>query len=199
MIGWGACLFGGGLWHAFYPSPASESLPSCSSQSAAQSQSPGELTLYSEIGFRGQTYTMNGPRQFITIPFAVRSVRSAPGENWLLCEGVRYDGRCNRVDRNIANIGWVVRSGRPITGGPVTLPAPIPPQVNSLRGMAAEFFPAPSNANGRVRSCSTGGADCAAERATRFCLGRGWNRAAYNRQQTIGRHIYLADVLCVRA
>jgi hypothetical protein len=166
--------------------------------SVAQAQARGELTLYSEIGFRGQTYTMNGPREFITIPFTVRSVRIAPAENWLLCDSARYDGHCNRVDRNVANISWVVRSGRPVTGA-VTLPAPIPSGRQSLRGMAAEFFPAPANATGRVPSCTSGGADCTARLASRFCQSRGWNRAAYSRQQTVSKRVYLADVLCVRA
>ena len=167
----------------------------------AQSQAPGELTLYSGIGFRGQTYTMNGPRQFITIPFTVRSVRVAPGERWILCSSGRYDGRCNGVSSNVANVAWTVRSGRPAAGAtPVPLPpAPIVSGGRSLRGMTAEFFLAPANAGGRIRACASGGADCAAQRAESFCQSQGWNHARYSRQQTVAGRIYLADVLCTRS
>lgn len=70
-----------------------------------------------------------------------------------------------------------------------------PAAGGSLRGMAAEFFPAPAERGGRVLSCVSGAAACAQDSARRFWGARGWPAVG---QETVGGRNYLADVLCTR-
>lgn len=163
----------------------------------ASAQRAGQLTFYSQIAFRGQSHTVTGPRENAGVPFRVRSARSAPGERWEICTGAHYRGDCQVVSESQGNIAWTVNSVRPSRAA--TLPAPVGPgREQSLRGMAAEFFPQPSDGARRVASCTSGAAACAAESADRFCRSRGWAAAAYQRQATVSGRNYLADVLCTR-
>ena len=75
------------------------------------------------------------------------------------------------------------------------------PGRRSLRGMAAEFYPAPAQRGGRVLACPTGSAtaNCAAVSADRFCRSVGWNGARSQSLQSEGRRVYLADVLCANS
>jgi hypothetical protein len=70
-----------------------------------------------------------------------------------------------------------------------------------MRGMASEYFPQPASRGYRVEACPVGPAtaNCAQKNADSFCRDGGWNRAAYQRMETVGGRNYLADVLCVRA
>ncbi|PKB19552.1 hypothetical protein B0I00_1788 [Novosphingobium kunmingense] len=158
-------------------------------------QTAGELTLYSDIAFRGQSYTVTGPREHINMPFVARSARLSGGESWQVCTGDSYSGQCNTVRDDQGNIAWNVRSARPAQGW--TVPG-VPGNDQSLRGMAAEFYPYPTTNGRRVASCSNGAAACATQAADRFCRAKGWTLSAYSKQQTINRRIYLADVLCAR-
>ncbi|MEW5683540.1 MAG: beta/gamma crystallin-related protein [Pseudomonadota bacterium] len=156
---------------------------------------PGELTFYSQIGFRGQSYTVTGPRETIHIPWTVRSARLSGG-SWQICQRSGYRGRCNEVNDTQGNIAWTVGSARPLRVGP---PEPPPPTAGgSLRGMSAEFHPQPAERGVRVQSCASGAAACASEAADRFCRARGWTASSYERQETVSGRNYLADVLCTR-
>lgn len=169
----------------------------------AAAQRAGELTLFSEIGFRGRTYVATGSRSSIFLTFTVRSARVAPGEAWEVCSNIAFRGQCNVVRESQGNVAWQVASVRPSRAA--TLPAPMPPPVpgpgpspiaQSLRGMSAEFFPQPADGTGRVLSCASGAASCATDAANRFCQMRGWTGSVYERQETVAGQIFLADVLC---
>ena len=167
----------------------------------AAAQRSGQLTFYSNIGFRGQSYTVTGPRTNVRVPFSIRSAQVAPGESWEICTGSEYRGNCQTIAESVGNVALSVRSARPVTA--TTLPAPVPaPPANaqSLRGMASEYFPQPSDGNGRVLSCpgGSGSTACAAESADRFCKSRGWTASSYERQETVAGRTYLSDVLCTR-
>ena len=167
---------------------------------AAAAQRSGEITFYSDMAFRGRTFTVSGPRENINIPWKVRSARLSGGA-WEICTRSGYRGQCNQVSRDQGNIAWTVASARPSGAAPVPLPQPLPrppPAATSLRGMSAEFFPAPGDRGGRVPSCPSGAAACAAEAADRFCQRQGWTASSYERQETVSGRIYLADVLCTR-
>jgi hypothetical protein len=172
--------------------------------SSASAQRAGQLTFYSEIAFRGQSYTVTGERENARVPFTVRSAQVAPGEAWEVCTQTRYRGTCNVVAETIGNVAWTVNSARPSRAttlpAPIPAPAPAPGNDQSLRGMTAEFFPQPSEGSGRVLSCArgSGSASCAAQSADRFCVSRGWTASSYERQETVAGRIYLADVLCTR-
>ena len=168
----------------------------------AAAQRAGELTLFSEIGFRGRSYVVTGSRSSILLFFTVRSARVAPGEAWEVCSSVGFRGQCNVVRESQGNVAWQVSSVRPSRA--VQLPAPVPPMPGpvpapigqSLRGMSAEFFPQPADGTGRVLSCASGAASCATDAANRFCQMRGWTGSVYERQETVAGRIFLADVLC---
>lgn len=166
---------------------------------AAQPSRPGEITFYSNIGFKGQSYTVTGARENIRMPWTARSARISGGA-WEVCPRTGYGGACNRVTETQGNIAWTVGSARPIGGpGPGPRPPPPPPAGgNSLRGMSAEFFTAPAERGQRVESCRQGTAACAADAADHFCRGRGWAASSYERQETVFGRNYLADVLCTR-
>ena len=80
---------------------------------SASAQRAGEMTLYSELGFKGQAYSLNGPRTSIQLAWTVRSIQVAPGESWEVCTQSKYRGTCVTVDRSEANIRRWVASGRP--------------------------------------------------------------------------------------
>jgi hypothetical protein len=163
----------------------------------ASAQRSGEITLFSGIGFTGRAFTLTGPRETLNLGWTVRSVRAGGGPSWDLCTGSRFRAPCNRLTRSVTNVRWTVASARPTVATPG--PAPIPPGGGqSLRGMSAEFFVAPSDGRNRVEACRQGTAACAAESADRFCRSRGWTRATYQRQETVGGRNYITDVLCTR-
>ena len=174
--------------------------------SPAAAQRRGEIFLFSQPDFRGQRQVVSGANEDVRLGWVPGSVRVAPGDVWELCGRTRYRSPCQRVAENMANVGWAVRSARPSRVVPlpeplpVPLPGPVPPPGGhqSLRGMSAEFFPAPSDRSGRIISCSSGGASCAAESANRFCRSRGWTASSFERQETVRGRNFLADVLCTR-
>jgi hypothetical protein len=171
--------------------------------SASEAQRANQLVLYSEIGFRGRSITVSGSQSLVNVPFTVRSARIAPREAWQVCPLPAFQGPCTTFQENQGNILWRVSSARPRTfePTPAPLPSPVPPgggTAPSLRGMSAEFFPQPSDRNGRVESCAQGTARCAQQSADRFCQSRGWTASAHEAQETINRRNLLADVLCTQ-
>jgi hypothetical protein len=166
---------------------------SLSFSTPAPAQNRGEVVLFSQIGFRGQTFVITGERQTVRVPWTVRSARVARGEQWQLCSRTRFRAPCNQLSQSVADVRWTVASARPTA---VMLPEP--GGGNSLRGMSAEFFPRPTDGRGRVISCASGAAACAADSARAFCRSRGWTGAAYHRQETVSGRNFLADVLCTR-
>ena len=161
---------------------------------SAWAQAAGSIQLHNQINFSGRTYTVNGPRPNLRVPWQVRSVRIGRSGPWELCIRPNFSG-CSRFDQDGSNIRLVVMSARPVP------PAPPPPPGGgggSLRGMASEYFPRPSDARGRVPSCPSGAAACAADSANRFCRSRGWVGASFHMQETVNRQNLLADVLCTR-
>lgn len=159
-------------------------------------QPVGELTLYSDIGFKGQSRSVSEARNVFTVPFVVRSARINGRATWEVCSRANFRGPCNTVSVDQGNIRWTVASARPAT--PQVQPPRPPAAGGSLRGMAAEFFPAPAERGGRVVSCVSGAAACAGDSARRFCASHGWRGAAHFAQETVGGRNYLADVLCTR-
>lgn len=172
---------------------------------ASSAQRANQLVLYSDIGFRGRSVTVSGTQTLVNVPFTVRSARIAPREAWQVCPLPAFQGSCNTFQENQGNVAWRVSSARPRTftppPTPTPLPSPVPPvggTAPSLRGMSAEFFPQPSDRNGRVESCAQGTARCAQQSADRFCQSRGWTASAHETQETLNRRNFLADVLCTQ-
>jgi hypothetical protein len=168
---------------------------------------PGQepyATLYRDTNYAGPAVAVERAQPDPRLGFAVRSIRVRSGA-WQLCSVRNYAGTCITVTASTPDLGSRLGILRRVGSiRPIAVRPPEPPvgSGQSLRGMGAEFFPAPRNRNGsRVLSCSNGGstANCAARTADQFCRTAGWNGSAYQSQQTEARRVYLADVLCVRS
>ncbi|MBX3561326.1 MAG: hypothetical protein KF780_05880 [Sphingomonas sp.] len=162
----------------------------------------GEAIIYRDVGFAGPAVNVSRAEPDLRLAWPVRSIRVRQGR-WELCTLSNYRGRCTTVDRDSADlrrqVNFLDRVGsmRPLPGG--WQPEP-PAQERSLRGMAAEFFPAPVRNGRRVPACERGQAtaNCAAQTADRFCRERGWNGSAREALETVNRQVFLADTLCTR-
>lgn len=162
-----------------------------------------EATIYRDVGFQGPAVFVGEAKSDLQLSWSVKSIRVRTG-TWELCARTRFRPPCAKVSSDEADLSrvsrvlYAVQSMRPLGGPPVQSD---PPSGPSLRGMAAEFFPAPGRYNMRIISCPTGNASasCAARTADEFCRSVGWSGSKSEAQETINRRIYLADVLCVRA
>lgn len=165
----------------------------------------GEATIYRDAYFSGPAVAVSEAQPNLRLAWPVRSIRVRSGV-WELCSRSNFRNPCIRVSadepnlRQSYNFSGILVSMRPMGSLPVP---PIEPPVaqRSLRGMAAEFFPAPTQRNGRVPACLIGSAtaNCAAISADRFCRTVGWNGARSQSMETENRRVYLADVLCANA
>ncbi|WP_448660346.1 beta/gamma crystallin-related protein [Sphingomonas sp. CJ99] len=169
----------------------------------AQSGGP-EATIYRDLNYRGPAMAVQEAQPNLRLAWPVTSIQVTRGR-WQLCAEPNFRGNCITVDRSEANIAGrlgprsQLGSIRPIRaggggGGDTGNPGP------SLRGMAAEFFPAPRRFGERIPACPRGNAtaQCAAETADAFCRQRGWTGSARQALETVSRRVMLADVLCTR-
>ena len=175
-------------------------------QEERRQQSPAEAIIYRDPNYKGPAVNVSQQQADLGLAWPVNSIRVRSGE-WQLCEGANFRGTCRTYDRdrpllNLALRGITVQSMRPTrladTGGPG---GPGAPGTNaSLRGMAAEFYPAPALNGRRVSGCERGSATtaCAARSADEFCKQMRWTGAARETLETVGGRAYLADVLCTR-
>lgn len=187
------------------------------------------IYLYPRPNFQGNPVIIrtDSPTTAVQV---TRSVRVDPGERWTVCARPRGAEPCLRFDSNVRDLtgnpimrdirsvnffgtgggsGW----GPPPGGGPGWGPPPggggwggpdLRPGSNQprLRGMAAEFFPRPTDRRGeRIEACYRGSAtaDCAAETAREFCRAAGWNGARSQAMETVRGRARLADVVCANS
>jgi Beta/Gamma crystallin len=164
----------------------------------------GEATIYRDVGFQGPAVFVGQAESDLKLSWSVKSIRVRSG-TWELCARTRFRSPCVKVSadesdlRRVSALLYRVQSMRPVGYAP---PAPEdPPAGPSLRGMAAEFFPAPGDRNGRrVLACQRSNATsaCASDTADDYCKSLGWAGSASERMETVSTRIYLADVLCTR-
>jgi len=150
-----------------------------------------QVIFFSGSNFTGNRFAVTGPRANLRVPFLVRSVVVLRSESWDVC--LRADYRsCSTLRSSSRNVTLLVRSARPHDdyGGTVG--------GQSLRGMASQYFPAPT-LNGRRVAVPQGNAAAAQERANRFCQRAGFNYSRWQMLQTVSGQHYLADVLCTRS
>jgi hypothetical protein len=157
-----------------------------------------EATFYRDMNYSGPAVYVNEAKPNLQLNWPVNSIRIKSGR-WQLCEQPNFRGECRTYDRD------TVMMYRPYTGRRVQSMRPVgwsPPGEQganpSLRGMAAQFFPAPATNGYRVLACPNGSASssCAARTADQFCVSMNWRRSARQSMQTIAGRTYLADVLC---
>ena len=164
----------------------------------------GEATIYRDTNFSGPAVFVGEAKTNLALRWSVNSIRVKSG-TWELCARTRYRSPCITVSADEPNIRrfapqmMMVQSMRPLGYAPPVIEHPA--AGTSLRGMAAEFFPAPGNSNGRrVLACGYGSAsaNCAAETADSYCKSIGWAGSARQSMETVNSRVYLADVLCTR-
>jgi hypothetical protein len=166
----------------------------------------GEATIYRDLNFQGPAVFVGEAKPSLGLAWPVRSIRVRTGL-WELCARTRYRSPCARVSadeadlRRVSRLLYAVQSMRPLGGPSIQPPVqPDPPAGTSLRGMSAEFFPAPGRNGYRILSCPNGGstANCAAQTADNYCKSIGYGGSASQTQETVYSRVYLADVLCTR-
>ena len=166
-----------------------------------------EATIYRDAGYNGPAVTATRAEPNMRLAWRVKAVRVRSGQ-WELCSEPNYRGECWTIDRDNPMFGpvfrgHVVQSMRPIGaagGGGIGGGSGSQEQGRnpSLRGMAAQFYPAPAQDGYRVLACarSMPNASCAARSADDFCQAMGWRGSAREAMETVRRQVYLADVLC---
>jgi hypothetical protein len=166
----------------------------------------GEATIYRDTGFQGPAVFVGEAKSSLGLAWPVRSIRVRSG-TWELCARSRYRPPCFKVTsdendlRRVYPLLYAVQSMRPMGGPQIQPPVqPNPTAGTSLRGMSAEFFPAPGTNGYRILSCPNGGstANCAATTADSYCKSLGYGGSASQTQETVYSRVYLADVLCTR-
>ena len=72
----------------------------------------GELVLYSEANFAGQSRTISADSPSVGTPFAIHSISIKPGERWQICAGRNYQTPCTTVQRPIADARLIGVTGQ---------------------------------------------------------------------------------------
>lgn len=164
---------------------------------------PPEAIIYRDAGYNGPAVNVSQAQPNMGLAWRVNSIRVRSGR-WELCERTNFRGTCRSYDSDNAMLGNLLRgvtvqSMRPVGGGGGGGPE-VPGNNPSLRGMAAEFYPAPAQNGRRILACVRGSAtaNCAATPADRFCEALGWTASARESMETVSGRVYLADVLCSR-
>jgi hypothetical protein len=189
---------------------ASAILLGASAPAVAQDRMAPNAQLFSATNFMGRSLTVTRETPIIQATWQPRSIRMGGGSSWEVCEQRHFMGRCtvltgsspNRTSQlGITRIGSI-RPARPVPPTPGPGPGPNPGGGNgqSLRGMAAEFFPAPEMRGRRIDACNNqgGSAACITREAQNFCRSVGYVSARNSAAETVRGRIYLADVLCSR-
>jgi hypothetical protein len=169
------------------------------------------LTLYEGFGYAGRSVRLNGPTDNLSsfgFNDLARSL-SVGREQWYVCEHAAYQGRCEIVGGDVADLGSIrligqISSARPVNsdggwndggsgggyppyGGSVSRP--------DAQGRTSAFFARPTQ-GGREIFTGRGNAERAADD---FCRFAGYRDAAYfSTNGGSRRGEVLEDVLCVR-
>ena len=190
---------------------ASVILLGASAPAMAQDRMAPNAQLFSAPNFMGRSLTVTRETPVLQASWQPRSIRMGGGSSWEVCEQRHFMGRCTVLTGSSTNLTsqlGITRIGSirparsiPPNPGPGLGPLPGPGGGGpSLRGMAAEFFPAPESRGRRIDACNTqgGSAACITREAENFCRSRGYVSARNSAAETVGGRIYLADVLCSR-
>ncbi|WP_086608459.1 beta/gamma crystallin-related protein [Erythrobacter donghaensis] len=165
---------------------------------------PAEATIYRDAGFNGPAVFVGEAKPDLGLAWPVNSIR-VTGGTWELCERSYYRGNCKTYtsDQPVLQSpsrGMTFQSMRPIgRSGGSFIGVEARDQVTS--GLFAEFHTEPGTRGYRIPACPMGRATakCAARTADNYCKAIGWNGSAREHMQTVGRVVFLADVLCVKS
>lgn len=173
-------------------------------QSDKMARPTAEATIYRDTDYRGPAVFVGEAKADLGLAWPVNSIRVQSG-TWELCERPNYQGTCRTYDRNTPvllsrSAGLTIQSMRPSApGGGSFIGVEARDQVTT--GMFAEFHTEPAARGYRIPACPQGRAtaSCAARTADNYCRTIGWNGSAREHMLTVGRVVFLADVLCVKS
>ncbi|HVK41219.1 MAG TPA: beta/gamma crystallin-related protein, partial [Phenylobacterium sp.] len=149
----------------------------------AQDRMAPNAQIFSATNFMGRSLTITRETPIIQANWQPRSVRMGGGSSWEVCEQRYFMGRCTVLTGSSTNLTsqlGITRIGsiRPARAvSPTPGPGPGPGgNGQSLRGMAAEFFPAPESRGRRIDACNNqgGSAACITREAANFCRSIGY-------------------------
>lgn len=173
----------------------------------AQDRMAPNAQFFSGLNFTGRSLTVTRDMPIFQATWQPRSVRMGGGSSWEVCDQRNFRGRCRVLSGSSANLmsqmglGGVASVRRANVSGPGPGPGPGPGGGGqSLKGMAAEFFPAPQAHGRRIEACNQegGAAACITRESDNFCRSMGYVRSRNGAAETVGGRIVLADVLCSR-
>lgn len=168
----------------------------------AQDRMAPNAQFFSGTNFTGRSLTVTGSTPIFAATWTPRSVRMGGGSSWEVCEQPAFRGRCTVVQGTSSDLRAQlgVSGVRSVRQAANTVPPPSGGGGQSLKGMAAEFFPAPQSHGRRIEACpgGSGSAACITQNADRFCKSIGYVRSRNSAGETVGGRIFLADVLCSR-
>jgi hypothetical protein len=165
---------------------------------------PAEATIYRDAGYSGPAVFVGEANPDLGLAWPVNSVRVKNG-TWEMCERTNYRGPCRTVQSDQPVLGsrsrgMTIQSMRPVgqSGGSFI---GVEARNQVLTSFFAEFHTEPQARGYRIPACPLGrvSANCAARTADNYCRSVGWNGSAREHMQTVGRVVFLADVLCVKS
>ena len=183
---------------------ASAALLALAAPAQAQDRMAPNAQLFSAPNYQGRSLTVMRDMSTIPATWSARSIRLGGGSSWEVCDQRNFRGRCRVLSGSSANLmsqmglGGVASVRRAAIG--TQPPGPGPGGGQSLKGMAAEFFPAPQAHGRRIEACNNegGSAACITRESDNFCRSMGYVRSRNGAAETVGGRIFLADVLCSR-
>lgn len=165
---------------------------------------PVEAIIYRDAGYSGPAVFVGEANPNLGLAWPVNSIRVTNGA-WELCERPNYRGTCRTFDSDQPVLGSMsrgltvqsMRPGGQSSGSFIGVEA----RNQILTSTFAEFHTEPQSRGYRIPACPLGSAtaNCAARTADNYCRSVGWNGSAREHMQTVGRVVYLADVLCVKS
>ena len=72
----------------------------------------GELILYKEPNFNGETATIDNAMTTVRTQWNIRSLSVFPGDRWQICARPRFRGDCIILDRNVPDATMIGVTGQ---------------------------------------------------------------------------------------
>src|SRR5688572_1598758 len=72
----------------------------------------GELTLYEQTSFNGDTWVVDGPSTTVHTDWDIRSVSIHPGDRWQICARARFREPCIVLDRSVHDAALIGVEGQ---------------------------------------------------------------------------------------